>query len=753
MGEKFGFVTDSFTVSAVPIDGVVRFGGIGEDLLRAVALSEDGAGSPFRQWLRDSVLVGGGIARRLTFFIVVFSTLTAFLTTATQLYIEYKLDLQGISDRFTEFESAQLPILTNSVWIFDDALIRIQLDGLARLPDIETVAVLVDGKVKWSAGNQASHHVITRRFPLVQHDFGKTVDIGVFEATASLDAVYDRLIDKVMIALVANAVKSLLVAAFALMLFQMTVTRHLYRLADYAKRIDLENSDAPALILDRQPRERPDVLDQLVDSINTMRANLTGAYVASRRDEERMRRENRHLSALLHSDALRGGATAEHFAAVTETITAALGVARAGIWRLDPSRGVYRCLDLYDARPQAHLPAPELPLDSIGHFIASLERDKVMASDDIRQDERYGEVVALLGNVAHSHSSLDAGVPIDGRLGAVISAKPADAARRWTADEINFMSAIAALVAAAIEADDRQKAQQELSLYKDQLEEIVARRTAELTAANMEINHTLNALRNTQEDLIEREKLASLGSVVAGVAHEVNTPIGVGVTAASSLRHATQGIVEKLENNSLKKSDLTNYFELALRSSDILERNLGRAAELIRSFKQVAVDQSSEAVRRVELRSYVGDVLNSLQPALRKGGHRVELATGAPIELETTPSALWQIVSNLIMNSMLHAFEPAQQGQLAIEIGRIGGAVVLTYRDNGKGMPPEVRRRIFEPFFTTRRGQGGSGLGLSIVYNLVTKTLGGTIACNSTPGAGTEFIITIPDEEYARGAA
>jgi signal transduction histidine kinase len=105
------------------------------------------------------------------------------------------------------------------------------------------------------------------------------------------------------------------------------------------------------------------------------------------------------------------------------------------------------------------------------------------------------------------------------------------------------------------------------------------------------------------------------------------------------------------------------------------------------------------------------------------------------------------------MNSMLHAFEPDQHGQLGIEIGRIDGAVVLTYRDNGKGMAPEVRRRIFEPFFTTKRGQGGSGLGLSIVYNLVTKTLGGTILCNSMPGAGTEFVITIPDEERARGAA
>jgi len=713
-----------------------------------------GLRTPIQRWLRGSVLVGGGIARRLTFYIVVFSTVTAFLTTAVQLYFEYELDLKGISDRFSEFSSSQLPILTNSVWIFDDALIRIQLDGLSRLPDVENVAVLVDGKVKWSAGTRKSKHVMTERFPLVQHDFGKNVDIGVFEATASLDNVYDRLIAKVMVALVSNAFKSALVAVFALMLFQMTVTRHLYRLADYAKRIDLDRSDAPALRLDRKARrESPDVLDQLVETINTMRANLTSAYTRSRRDEARMRRENHHLSALLHGDALRGDGIEEHFAAVTETVAAALDVARAGIWRLDPATGVFRCLDIYDAGLGRHVPGPDLPLDAIGHFAAALERDKVMAGADIREDDRYREVVALLGDVAHSRSSLDAGVPIDGRLGAVISAKPADSVRSWSADEISFMGAIAALVSAVIEAHGKQKAQRELSLYKDQLEEIVARRTSELTAANMEINQTLTMLRATQEDLVEREKLASLGSVVAGVAHEVNTPIGVGVTAASSLKHATLTVADKLKNNTLKKSDLNAYLEVAVRSADILERNLSRAAELIRSFKQVAVDQSSEAVRRIELRSYVNDVLTSLQPALRKGGHRVEIIADEPVELETTPSAVWQIISNLIMNSMLHAFDKDQHGTLSIAIERVDDAAILTYRDNGRGMPAEVRRRIFEPFFTTKRGRGGSGLGLSIVYNLVTKTLRGTISVTSTPGSGSEFVITIPVEERERGVA
>ncbi|MEA2756983.1 MAG: hypothetical protein QOJ54_3272 [Aliidongia sp.] len=157
-------------------------------------------------------------------------------------------------------------------------------------------------------------------------------------------------------------------------------------------------------------------------------------------------------------------------------------------------------------------------------------------------------------------------------------------------------------------------------------------------------------------------------------------------------------------------------------------------------------------MRVIELRNYTGDVMASLQPTLRKAGHRLEIGDGEPIKLETAPSALWQIISNLVMNSMLHAFDPDQHGVLRLDIDRVGDTAILTYRDNGKGMPAEIRHRIFEPFFTTKRGQGGSGLGLSIVYNLATQTLGGTIACETKPGAGTEFVIAIPIRGRKSGA-
>ena len=700
---------------------------------------------------RAAVLAGGGIASRLTFAIILFSMLVTFLTTATQLVIEYNIDLRGIHERFAEIRTSQLPILTNSVWILDDALIRTQLDGLARLPDIERLAVEVNGKVKWSSGSTRARYPLSDRVPLIQQNRDKAVEIGVLEVTASLDNVYRRLVDKALAALLENAIKTAAIAGFALVLFQLTVTRHLHRMAAYAQRLDIADGDTPDLQLERTRRGRSDVLDQLVQSINTMRTNLSKSYATSKRDEERIRRENQHLADLLRDDTLRGVQVVDVFQTVTETLVTGLGASRASAWRLDEALGELHCLDSFEPEGLRHTTLNPWVAGSIAGYLSLVHRDKVLAISDIWSDPRGRELLVGHGMAPPYRSVIGVALQIDGKLGGILSVQHSGGAREWTADEVGFAGAVAAVASAAIEARDKRIAQHELSQYKDHLEEIIATRTSELTHANVELNRTLEVLQTTQAELVEREKFASLGTIVAGVAHEVNTPIGVGVTAASALKQATVRMQKKVEAGQLKKSDLMSYVELATRSADILEANLGRAAELVRSFKQVAVDQSSEAIRVVELGQYIRDVMTSLRPELRKAGHAVTVDAPHPVELETTPSAIWQIVSNLVMNSILHAFEPGQHGHLSIAVTRAEDAAIVIYRDDGRGMSPDVRRRIFEPFFTTKRGQGGSGLGLSIVYNLVTKTLGGTILCTSAPDVGTEFMLTIPMRNAERG--
>ena len=285
------------------------------------------------------------------------------------------------------------------------------------------------------------------------------------------------------------------------------------------------------------------------------------------------------------------------------------------------------------------------------------------------------------------------------------------------------------------------QAEESLRKLNEELESRVDARTADLRRANQELRQTLDQLTLAQRQLLESEKMAALGGLVAGVAHEINTPLGVTVTAASHLREEAMRIARAPV---LEPGDLAGFHATIGESSEIILRNLQRADRLIKSFKLVAVDQTTEERRRIELGAYLNDILISLGPSLKKTPHTVAIDCPEPIMIDTYPGALYQIVSNLVMNSLYHAYTPEQAGHISIGARLNGSAVELTYRDDGVGMSDAVRARIFEPFFTTRRGQGGSGLGLHVVYNLVTQLLKGSIRVDSAPGAGTVFEISLP---------
>lgn len=252
-------------------------------------------------------------------------------------------------------------------------------------------------------------------------------------------------------------------------------------------------------------------------------------------------------------------------------------------------------------------------------------------------------------------------------------------------------------------------------------------------------------LELAQDELVQSEKMASLGGLVAGVAHEINTPIGTALTASTHVREETLKIGAAFENNIVKRSQLVSYLAIADEGSKIIASNLGRAAELIRSFKQVAVDQSSEERRSFNVDSYLSEIIQNLKPQLRAYPNvDLVLDADANVVIDSFPGAFSQVLSNLLVNALTHAFGHDGVGQIVIRTQAFDGQVKISFEDNGKGMDATVRERIFEPFFTTRRGSGGSGLGMHIVYNLVTTTLSGTIRCFSNPGEGTRFDITLP---------
>ncbi|WP_274364577.1 sensor histidine kinase [Paenibacillus thermotolerans] len=254
----------------------------------------------------------------------------------------------------------------------------------------------------------------------------------------------------------------------------------------------------------------------------------------------------------------------------------------------------------------------------------------------------------------------------------------------------------------------------------------------------------MQTIQTAQNQLVESEKMVALGSLVAGVSHEINTPVGVGVTAASYLEEKTKQFAEIYEQNQMKRSDLEEYMKTVRETASMLLTNLHRASELIRSFKQVAVDRSVDAKRKFQVSGYIKEILTSLQPNLKKTKHRVVVEGDERIELFSDPGALSQIITNLIMNSLIHAYSSDDEGTISIHIREDGRQAVITYADDGKGMPEDVVKRIFEPFFTTNRGKGGTGLGMHIVYNLVTQSLGGTVKVDSALGKGTRFTILIP---------
>ncbi|MEO6172460.1 MAG: ATP-binding protein, partial [Arenimonas sp.] len=262
-----------------------------------------------------------------------------------------------------------------------------------------------------------------------------------------------------------------------------------------------------------------------------------------------------------------------------------------------------------------------------------------------------------------------------------------------------------------------------------ELEQRVTQRTEALNKMNVDLKTSIEQLTETQQQLVESEKLAALGGLVAGVAHEINTPLGIGVTAASFLDVEVKRLDKLMHENTLTKNDLENFSRNATESSQLILRNLYRADKLVKSFKQVAVDQSSQETRVINLHAYVEEVLVSLQPAIKKTSHEVHLYCMEVLMFETYPGAIYQILVNLVMNALQHAFTKTEKGKIDILISQDRDSALIEFRDNGCGMPEDIRRKVFDPFFTTRRGEGGSGLGLHITWNLATQLLGGSVSC------------------------
>lgn len=284
----------------------------------------------------------------------------------------------------------------------------------------------------------------------------------------------------------------------------------------------------------------------------------------------------------------------------------------------------------------------------------------------------------------------------------------------------------------------------EIETINNELEQRIRERTSRLEEINSQLKLEMREREQAEKQLLRTEKMASLGDLVAGVAHEISTPLGVGVLSASFLNDITNDYAKNIHLEPLKSAELEKYLRNAAESSSMILSNLKRASDLLNSFKQVAVDQSGDEQRIFNVKTYIDEILVSLHPKYKRTGHKIIVHCPESLEIKSYPGAFSQILTNLVMNSLIHGLDGVDSGKINLNLSPENGNLLIRYSDNGKGMEKDTVKKMYDPFFTTKRNQGGTGLGMHIVYNLVTQKLKGEIECESSVGNGACFLITIP---------
>jgi len=422
---------------------------------------------------------------------------------------------------------------------------------------------------------------------------------------------------------------------------------------------------------------------------------------------------------------------------IAEAACAGLKIERVGVWLFSDDHRHLDCTAFCEGGICKEIDdGCRIAGDDFPGLFETISANRMIVAHDVEKNPVTVEFRELYAAPAGVVSVLLMPVRIDGKVMGLVSCEQKNTVRKWTDDDQDFATALTEIVSRGLSAERRQQAEDALRLARTDVDSQVSERTRTLRVA-------LEQLQEAQTQLIQVEKMASLGALVAGVAHEINTPIGISVTAASHLRSATRQIKSATYAGNLKRSDFEAFLDTAVESADILLRNLERAANLVQSFKRVAVNHSDEGLSAFDLYEALADLVLSVSPECRRHGIACKLECGSGINVRSYQGALDQIVTNLIINALRHAFD-AGRGTIIIAARQVDDKVELRIMDDGAGITPDLLPRIFDPFVTTKRGEGGSGLGLHIVFNLVTYRLKGRVEVSSVEGCGTEFLCLFP---------
>jgi signal transduction histidine kinase len=410
-----------------------------------------------------------------------------------------------------------------------------------------------------------------------------------------------------------------------------------------------------------------------------------------------------------------------------------LQINRAGIWLLTDGKQAIRSKMLMDGDNCIFDCDLQLTRSDYPHYFTSLDSARAVITNDVcaEQNTDFRANYLIPSGIT---SMLNAPIHHRGEMLGIICCEHQGELRAWTNEEIAFTSALADTYGRAISAAQRNEYEQQLKEINEQLEQKIDDRTNVLQTALRNLNHT-------QAKLIESEKLASLGRLVSGLAHEINTPLGISVTSSSHCASELNRVQKLYQEDALNEETFALFLAELEDGLGLINDNLHRAATLIQNFKLSGAIHTANEEEAFELRACIELTLKSLQPLLKKNRIDCILAPGPEITLNSYPGAIAQIITNLITNSIHHAFANTIEKKIQLQLEQTPERITLHYRDNGCGIADEIRPKIFEPFFTTARRTGGSGLGLSIVYNLVTQKLGGEIVIDADQCSGAAFTI------------
>ncbi|MGU5684611.1 ATP-binding protein [Aeromonas allosaccharophila] len=636
-----------------------------------------------------------GLSYRLLSYILVCSTVLAMIITVLQLAWDYRKDVAVIEDSIGQIEASFLQPIAASLWNLDEEQVKVQIEGIMNLPNMQFVMVkemLGNSEVPLlTQGTERESYDISREFNLTYQ--GEIV--GKLFVAASLEQIYQRLIEKSVLIMVSQTIKTLVVSFCILIIIYYLVVRHLNRIASYAQKFNLDRLDMELELEGRpQPRKKPDELDTLVATLNQMRTRLRDELVARHQAAEQLQQERDFSATLINS-------------------------ANMVICCMEPD------LTIASINPAAILLTGYHQQELLQHnwldlFVSPTQR------------EELNNILAAEGSLADQEVIMH-------------DQQAHELVLQWTFVPFYDGPNLKYQIGFGYDITQLKKVEREIIQLNEQLEGKVEERTRSLSEANNQLGKAYDDLKQAQQTLVESEKMASLGSLVAGVAHEINTPIGISVTASSYLQERVADFKSHIDSKQLSRSYLNEFTVNLDESMQLLQSNLRRASELIASFKQVAVDQSSEARYKFSLADNLHQVVVSLGHKLKKSQCEVDIQCDPKLSIFSFPGSFTQIYSNLILNSINHGFDSWDKPKkITIKVEQQGEELFIDYSDNGRGIPPEILPRIFDPFVTSKRGQGGSGLGTHIIYNLVVQLLKGRISCASEPGQGAQFHIRLP---------